>query len=246
MFFVYVRASAKTGRRYVGFCEDLKERFLRHNSGQSKAPKHGVPWTVTAKMNRMKFLLAIVPIALFVPFSFLGAQEPPLPAKAETPSASPSPAGTRPKLDIPEIPLSVEPPTLVPDASPVISRHRTVPDLATTAPALSQLDAAFQKSPLGQVAEEQRLHLEWRQLQNRAALDPEVVAAKAATTTAKTDLEKRALLRAYYTIYYAHMQSLASTPEVKNYLDAKKAGALEGLAQHRVRPTPAPRPSPAH
>jgi hypothetical protein len=215
MFYVYVLRSAKTGRRYVGFCGD-----------------------------RMKFLLAIVLIPLLVPFSFLGAQEPPLPAKAETPSPSPSPAGTRPKLDIPEIPLSVEPPTLVPDAAPTISRHRTVPDLPKTAPALSQLDAAFQKSPLGQVAEEQRLHLEWRELQNRAALDPEVVAAKAATTTAKTDFEKRVRLRAYYTIYYAHMQALASSPDIKSYLEGKKAGALEGLAQHRVRPTPAPRPSP--
>jgi hypothetical protein len=195
-------------------------------------------------MNRMKFLLAIVAIALSVPFGLLYTQEPPLPAKTETPT--PSPADTRPQLNIPEIPMSVEPPNLVPDSSPTIRRHPVVPALAKTAPALSELDAAFQKSPLAKEAEEQRLHLEWRQLQNRTAHDPEVVSAKAATTTAKTDREKRVRLRAYYNIYYAHMQALASSPEVKNYLDGQKAGVLNSLAQPRVRPTPTAQPSPAH
>jgi hypothetical protein len=198
-------------------------------------------------MNRMKFLLAIVAIVLPAPFRSLCAQEPPLPAKTETQSPTPSasPASSRPQLNIPEIPLSVEPPNLVPDSSPSKHRLPTIPALTKTAPALSELDAAFQKSPLAQEAEEQRLHLEWRQLQNRVVHDPEVVAAKAATMTARTDQEKRVRLRAYYNIYYAHMQALASSPEVKGYLNGKKAGALEGLAQHRVRPTPAPESSPA-
>jgi hypothetical protein len=193
-------------------------------------------------MKRMKFLLAIGSVALSVSFGLLCAQEPPLPAKAEAPSPTPnaSPAPTRPQLNIPDIPMTVEPPNLVPDSSPTVPRHPTLPALPKTVPALSELDSAFQKSPLAQAAEEQRLHLEWRQLQNRVAHDPEVVAAKAATTTAKTDLEKRVRLRAYYNIYYAHMQALASSPEVKRYLDGKKAGALAGLAQPRVRPTATP------
>ena len=141
--------------------------------------------------------------------------------------------------------MEVEPPKLVPDASPKTPRLPTLPSLSKTAPALSELDAAFQKSPLAQEAEEQRLHLEWRQLQNRVVHDPEVVAAKAASTTARTDQEKRVRLRAYYNIYYAHMQALASTPEVKGYLNGKKAAALGSLAQNRVRPTPSPQPSPA-
>jgi len=185
-------------------------------------------------MNRMKFLLAITSLAFSVPVGLLHAQEPPLPAKTETPT--PSPSGTRPQLNIPDIPMEVEPPKLVPDSSPTIHRHPTIPVLPKTAPALSELDAAFQRSPLAKEAEEQRLHLEWRQLQNRVAHDPEVVAAKAATTTSKTDLEKRVRLRAYYNVYYAHMQALASSPEVKGYLNGKKAAALESLAQHRVRP----------
>lgn len=198
-------------------------------------------------MNRRKFLFAIVAIASLAPFGLLPGQEPPLPAKTEVASPTPnaSPTSTRPQLNIPEIPLEVEPPNLVPDSSPSKHRLPTIPALTKAAPALSELDAAFQKSPLAQEAEEQRLHLEWRQLQNRVAHDPEVVAARSATTTARTDLEKRERLRAYYNIYYAHMQALASSPEVKGYLNGKKAGALEGLAQHRVRPTPTPEASPA-
>ena len=198
-------------------------------------------------MNRRKFLLAIVVIAPLAPFGLLPAQEPPLPAKTEAPSPTPgaSPPSTRPQLNIPEIPMSVEPPNLVPDSSPAKPRLPTIPALNKTAPALSELDAAFQKSPLAQEAEEQRLHLEWRQLQNRVVHDPEVAAAKAATTTARTDFDKRARLRVYYTVYYAHMRALASSADVKSYLDGKKTAALESLAQHRVRPTPAPEPSPA-
>jgi hypothetical protein len=193
-------------------------------------------------MNRRKFLLAIVAIALLAPFGLLCAQEPPLPAKTEAPSPTPnaSPASTRPQLNIPDIPMEVEPPKLVPDTSPKTPRLPTIPALPKTVPALSELDSAFQKSPLAQEAEEQRLHLEWRQLQNRVAHDPEVVSAKAATTTAKTDVEKRVRLRAYYNIYYAHMQALASSPEVKGYLNGKKAAALGSLAQPRVRPTATP------
>jgi hypothetical protein len=193
-------------------------------------------------MNRMKFLLAVLSIALSFSFGFVWAQEPPLPAKTETPT--PSPAGTRPELNIPDIPMSVEPPKLVPDSSQTIPRHSTLA-LPKTAPALSELDTAFQKSPLAQEAEEQRLHVEWRQLQNRTAHDPEVVAAKAATTTAKTDLEKRGRLRAYYNVYYAHMLALASDPGIKNYLNGKKAAVMASLAQPHVRPEATPHASPA-
>ena len=111
-------------------------------------------------------------------------------------------------------------------------------------PPLSELDAAFQKSSLGQAADEYRLHLEWRQLQNRASLNPEVMAAKAAVNTAKTDLEKREYLRAYYKIFYARMQALTAAPDVKGYLEAKKNAALASIEQPRVRPGPAPRSSP--
>ncbi len=37
MFYCYVLLSQKTGRRYVGSCENLTERIRRHNAGDSKA-----------------------------------------------------------------------------------------------------------------------------------------------------------------------------------------------------------------
>ncbi len=44
MFYVYVLRSRKTGRRYVGSCNDIADRFRRHNAGHNKATQHGVPW----------------------------------------------------------------------------------------------------------------------------------------------------------------------------------------------------------
>jgi len=189
-------------------------------------------------MNRMKSLLATISACLWLSAGAVCGQEPPLPAKSGTPLPTPTATPvTRPELNIPDIPIPVEPKPLVPN--PSATTHFPPPDSADrtkATTALSQLDAAFQESPLGQAAEEQRLHIEWRQLQNRTAQDPEVVAAKKAAARARTDLEKRARLRVYYTIHYAKMRALASSPALKSYLDAKKAASLGGLAQPRVRP----------
>jgi putative endonuclease len=46
MFYCYVLLSQKTGRRYVGSCENLSELIRRHNAGDSKATKHGLPWVL--------------------------------------------------------------------------------------------------------------------------------------------------------------------------------------------------------
>jgi putative endonuclease len=46
MFYCYVLRSQKTGRRYVGSCENLTERIRRHNAGHSRATKHGLPWAL--------------------------------------------------------------------------------------------------------------------------------------------------------------------------------------------------------
>jgi hypothetical protein len=161
----------------------------------------------------------------------LRAQEPPLPAATETPAPSPS---VRPQVDIPEIPLAVEPSPLVPNTTATPKKN---------VPSITELDTAFQHSSLGQAVEEQRMHLEWRKLKNRASLDPEVVAARKAIDSARTDVDKRNLLRAYYRIFYARMQNLAETPEIKAYLEQRKKEALNGLAQPHVRPEPTPRSS---
>jgi hypothetical protein len=172
-------------------------------------------------------------ILLLATASLLRAQEPPLPAATETPAPSASPS-VRPELNIPDIPLTVEPTPLVPNAS--VAPKKNVPSI-------TELDAAFQHSSLGQAAEEQRLHLEWRKLKNSASDDPEVVAAKKAIGSARTDLDKRNLMRAYYKVFYAHMQALAETAEIKGYLERKKQEQLASLAQPRVRPEPTARPA---
>ena len=181
----------------------------------------------------MKIFLAVISATFLLGVSFLRGQEPPLPAATETPTASPV---VRPQLNIPDIPLTVEPAPLVPDTSPEPKK---------SAPPLEELDAAFKRSSLGQAVEEQRMHVEWRKLKNRTVQDPEVVAAKAAAEKAKTDLEKRNLLRSYYKIYYARMHALATTPEMKAYLEEKKKAILGGLDQPNVRPNPTPAATPS-
>lgn len=181
----------------------------------------------------MKF--RIIPAILFSWTALAGAQEPPLPAATETPAPSASPI-TRPELNIPEIPLTVEPAPLVPNISPTPSK---------SAPPLEELDAAFKRSSLGKAVEEQRLHVEWRKLKNRTVQAPDLVAAKEAADNARTDLEKRNLLRAYYKLYYARMKALASTPELKTFLENNLQGILRSLDQPHVRPNPTASPSPS-
>ena len=44
MYYIYVLRSEKTERLYTGSCENVDRRLREHNSGQSKATRHGVPW----------------------------------------------------------------------------------------------------------------------------------------------------------------------------------------------------------
>ena len=178
-------------------------------------------------MKSATFVLIMTLGAALVP-----AQEPPLPQSSGTPAPTPS---ARPELNIPDIPMTVEPSPLVPNTSPGPKK---------TLPSIQELDTAFQHSSLGAAVEEQRLHLEWRKLQNRVSNDPDVVATKKAIDRARTDAEKRDLMRAYYKTLYAHMQALAETPEIKAYLEQKKNGAIGGLAQPHIRPEPTPHASP--
>jgi hypothetical protein len=174
----------------------------------------------------MRLRAVAVAISLFTRISL--AQEPPLPAATATPAPS---ASVRPELNIPEIPMTVEPAPLVPSTSPVPKKE---------VPSISELDSAFTHSSLGQAVEQQRLQLEWRKLKNRASQDADVMAAKRAMGSGRTDVENRDLMRAYYKLFYARMQALADKPEVKAYLEQKKKEALGSLEQPHVRPKPSP------
>jgi hypothetical protein len=173
---------------------------------------------------------AIVGLVMALGIELAAAQEPPLPQSSGTPAPTPT---ARPELNIPDIPI--EPAPLEPNTSATPKK---------SLPSIQELDTAFQHSSLGAAVEEQRLHLEWRKLQNRVTDDPEVVTAKKAIDRARTDVEKRELMRAYYKIFYGHMQALAETPEIKAYLEQKKNAAIGGLAQPHIRPEATPRPSP--
>jgi hypothetical protein len=107
-------------------------------------------------------------------------------------------------------------------------------------PAIEELDQAFKQSSLGKAADEARLHAQWRELSNRVINDRDLVEARANAGRAKTDLEKRQRLRAYYTMFYDRMRAQASSQELKTYIDAHKTQHLGLLAQSRVRPSPAP------
>ena len=110
-------------------------------------------------------------------------------------------------------------------------------------PELSQLDQAFKQTSLGKAADEYRLRVEWRRLQNRVADEPEIVNAKEAARSARTDLEKREKLRDYYNVYYGRMRMLASSDEMRKTLDTFKAEHLKLLDQPRVRPVPGVSPT---
>src|SRR4029077_2055863 len=86
-------------------------------------------------------------------------------------------------------------------------------------PDIARLDEIFKQSSLGKDADDRRLHLEWRRLANQAANDPRVAAAKSAVELARTDLEKRQRLRAYYEIYYGRMRTLAASGEMRAALN---------------------------
>ncbi len=103
----------------------------------------------------------------------------------------------------------------------------------------------FKQSSLGKEADEARMRRGLRELSNRTIDDADLVAMRNKANSARTDLEKRDQLRAYYTKYYDRMRAKADSPELKNYVDGQKAAHLNGTAQNRVRPSPTATPSPS-
>lgn len=44
MFYVYLLQSEKTKQLYFGSTNDLRRRFIEHNSGKSFSSKNALPW----------------------------------------------------------------------------------------------------------------------------------------------------------------------------------------------------------
>jgi hypothetical protein len=138
-----------------------------------------------------------------------------------------------------------------PDLQSHIARPSPVPNptAQATVPEREQIDEIFKQTSLGKEADERRLHIEWRQLQNQVVNEPDIVAAKRTAETARTDLEKRQRLRDYYDLYYGRMRIMARSAEMKTALDQLKIAHLSQITQARVRhesdsglPTPSPTP----
>jgi hypothetical protein len=180
------------------------------------------PVTPTKRNSTVKFLFRSLGCAFFLSaVGVLFAQDS-LPSSLSTTSPTPS---AQPQL----IPTPLPPPAGEP---PIPSPGANIPDL-------SQLDAMFKKSSMGKEADELKFRLELRKLANQVVGDPAIVNAKAEAEAVKTDREKRERLRVYYNLYYGRLGALASTPELKAYVETVKAAHLAPLAQPRVRPTPA-------
>jgi len=44
MYYVYILKSSKSHILYYGYTENLKKRYIEHNSGQSRFTKAHIPW----------------------------------------------------------------------------------------------------------------------------------------------------------------------------------------------------------
>jgi hypothetical protein len=124
-----------------------------------------------------------------------------------------------------------------------IDKTAEMPVVPPNLPELSQLDELFKQTSMGKEADEQRLRVEWRQLKNQLANDPDFIAARHAAEKTRTDLQKRERLRSYYRLYFAKIRLLTMSPEMKQRIDGMEAGHLGSTAQSRVRPSPSPSPS---
>ncbi|HET9800557.1 MAG TPA: hypothetical protein VFP82_02630, partial [Chthoniobacterales bacterium] len=101
-------------------------------------------------------------------------------------------------------------------------------------PERAQIDQIFKETSLGKEADERRLHIEWRQLQNQVINDRDIVAAKQAASVARTDFEKRERLRDYYEIYYDRMRVMARSSEMRTAIDELKKQHIGQLTQAKV------------
>ena len=149
----------------------------------------------------------------------------PTPANlAAQPPATPSPS--------PSVPI--EPPSLIPPNILPPPGAESLPQMPG-APELEQLNALFKQSSLGKVADEARLHLQMAQLETRIRNDEDLRVARATADAMGTDLERRHRLKSYYHLYYDKLRSLATTPELKAYVDGQEAAHILLLLQPKVR-----------
>jgi len=161
-----------------------------------------------------------------------GAQSSPSPASTPAPSVSAEIAAAE-AAPSPSATVSVEPPSLIPPN--ILPDPAALPQIPA-GPDLQKLNALFKQSSLGKAADEHRLHLQMVSLETRIRNDEGLHALKMSADKARTDLERRHWLRAYYQHYFKKLKALASTPDLQDYLRAQEAAREASLLQPRVRP----------
>src|SRR4051794_8966640 len=82
-----------------------------------------------------------------------------------------------------------------------------LPSATPQLPELSALDQAFNQTSLGKESDELRTRIALRDLQNQVERNPDVIAAREAAASARTDLDKRDRLREYYELKYSLMSA---------------------------------------
>src|SRR5262245_36893624 len=137
-------------------------------------------------------------------------------------TASPSPSAT----------VSIEPPSLIPPN--ILPAPDSLPKIPASQ-GLQELNEFFKKTSLGKVADEHRLHLQMAALETQIRNDKDLYALKATALKASTDLERRHWLKRYYELYFKKLRALATTPDLKAYLDAHEAARKLSLLQPKVR-----------
>ena len=72
-------------------------------------------------------------------------------------------------------------------------------------------------------------------LETRIRNDEDLHELKGAANKARTDLERRHGLKAYYKLYFKKLRALASTPDLQDYLRAQEAAHILTLLEPKVR-----------
>lgn len=172
----------------------------------------------------LPFRLCLASLAFFAVASLAQTPAPDnTSARATNPeTAAPSPSATAP----------VEPPSLIPPN--ILPAPESLPKIPA-APELELLNSFFKSTSLGKAADEHRLHVQMVALEAHIRNDGDLHALRASALRTSTDLERRHRLKDYYESYFGKLRALATSPELKAYLDVQEAARKLTLLQPRVR-----------
>jgi hypothetical protein len=181
-------------------------------------------------MNFFRQLIAGLALASATCAVAQSSPSPTISSAAPTSSESaPDAAAPSPSATVAVEPPSLIPPNILPGPGPAALPH--IP----SGPDLQTLNTFFKQTSLGKTADEHRLHLQMSALETRIRNDEDLHALQASANKARTDLERRHALKAYYKLYFGKLRALASTPDLQDYLKAQEAAHEVALLQPRVR-----------